>query len=144
MENIPTSQWELRWYSFSVRLVEKVDHLRKKSIQTCVTLTFQIGNPLQKLTRNVNQILKFIFIDNTQFTVHTILFHNWSRTKNAYWVKHFIRGVRNTRRRHLSMSCYWIFLTNKSSMLLDNTFVFDLWCNGDLDLLKNMFDIVSP
>ena len=29
-------------------------------------------------------------------------------------------------------------------MLLDNTFVFDLRCNGDLDLLKNMFDIVSP
>lgn len=29
-------------------------------------------------------------------------------------------------------------------MLLDNTFVLDLWCNGDLDLLKNMLDIVSP
>lgn len=67
MENIPSSQWELRWFSFSVRLVEKVDHLSKKSIQTCITLTFQIGNPLQKLTRNVDQILKFIFIDNTQF-----------------------------------------------------------------------------
>ena len=141
MENIPSSQWELRWYSFSVRLVEKGDHLRKKSIQTCVTLTFQIGNPLQKLTRNVDQILKFIFIDNTQFILSFFTTEVEQRTRTGLNTSYGVYVI------HVDvtcLSCYWIFLTNKSSMLLDNTFVFDLWCNSDLDLLKNMFDIVSP
>ena len=39
---------------------------------------------------------------------------------------------------------HWIFLTIKSSILLDNTLVFDLLWRGDRDLLKNIFDIVSP